>query len=65
MLTGTLLVSCQLFPWRVAAITGVAFGGAAYEVHITKADGTHATVLEDSAHKVLSTKTETHAGHHG
>jgi hypothetical protein len=29
--------------------------GAAYEVHITKADGTRATVLEDSSFKVLST----------
>ena len=38
--------------------------GAAYEVHITKADGTHATVLEDSSFKVLSTKTEQrHDGH--
>ena len=32
--------------------------GAAYEVHITQADGTHATVLEDSSFKVLSTTTE-------
>ena len=37
--------------------------GAAYEVHITKADGTRATVLEDSAFKVLSTTTE--QGHRG
>ena len=28
--------------------------GAAYEVHVTKADGTEATVLEDAAFKVLS-----------
>lgn len=32
--------------------------GAAYEVHITKADGTRATVLEDSSFKVLSTRTD-------
>jgi uncharacterized membrane protein YkoI len=41
---------------------------AAYEVHITKADGTRATVLEDSAFKVLSTGTDEHRGgfgHHG
>jgi hypothetical protein len=39
--------------------------GAAYEVHITKADGTRATVLEDSAFKVLSTATDEHRGFHG
>jgi hypothetical protein len=40
--------------------------GAAYEVHITKADGTPATVLEDSAFKVLSTRTgERHGDHRG
>src|SRR3954462_2665492 len=39
--------------------------GAAYEVHITKADGTRATVLEDSAFKVLSTSTDQHRGFHG
>jgi hypothetical protein len=42
--------------------------GAAYEVHITKADGTRATVLEDSAFKVLSTSADQHRGgfgHHG
>jgi hypothetical protein len=40
--------------------------GAAYEVHITKADGTHATVLEDTAFKVLSTTAESgHGGHRG
>jgi uncharacterized membrane protein YkoI len=33
--------------------------GAAYEVHVTKSDGSEVTVLEDSAFKVLSTK----AGH--
>jgi uncharacterized membrane protein YkoI len=35
--------------------------GAAYEVHVTKADGTRVQVLEDSAFKVLSTKAD--AGH--
>jgi hypothetical protein len=43
--------------------------GAAYEVHITKADGTRANVLEDKDFKVLSTKTDQgHGGrgdHHG
>ena len=40
--------------------------GAAYEVHITKADGTRATVLEDSAFKVLSTTADQgHAGRGG
>src|SRR3954465_2045251 len=40
--------------------------GAAYEVHITKADGTRVTVLEDSSFKVLSTKTDVgHGGHRG
>src|SRR3954447_736626 len=39
--------------------------GAAYEVHITKANGTHATVLEDSSFKVLSTTTDQNRGRHG
>jgi hypothetical protein len=40
--------------------------GAAYEVHITKADGTFATVLEDSAFKVLSTTADRgRGGRHG
>jgi hypothetical protein len=43
--------------------------GATYEVHITKADGTRANVLEDQDFKVLSTKTDQgHGGrgnHHG
>ena len=30
--------------------------GAAYEVHITKADGTHAVVIEDSSFNVLATQ---------
>jgi uncharacterized membrane protein YkoI len=33
--------------------------GAAYEVHVTKSDGSEVEVLEDSAFKVLSIK----AGH--
>jgi uncharacterized membrane protein YkoI len=37
--------------------------GAAYEVKITKADGTRAEVLEDSSFKVLSTKAD--SGHGG
>src|SRR3954454_24717483 len=40
--------------------------GAAYEVKITKKDGTRAEVLEDSSFKVVSTKADAgHAGHHG
>jgi uncharacterized membrane protein YkoI len=40
--------------------------GAAYEAHVTKADGTHVTVLLDKNFKVLSTKTETrHSGFDG
>jgi hypothetical protein len=38
--------------------------GAAYEVHITKADGTRATVLEDSSFKVLSTTADQGRGGH-
>src|SRR3954447_1137178 len=38
--------------------------GAAYEVHITKADGTRATVLEDSSFKVLSTTADEGRGGH-
>jgi hypothetical protein len=38
--------------------------GAAYEVHISKADGTPATVLEDSAFKVISTTTDEHGFGH-
>jgi uncharacterized membrane protein YkoI len=36
--------------------------GAAYEVHVTKSDGSQVDVLEDSAFKVLSTKASTHHG---
>jgi uncharacterized membrane protein YkoI len=36
--------------------------GAAYEVHVTKADGSRVEVLEDSAFKVLSVKADTHGG---
>ncbi len=31
--------------------------GAAYEVHITKSDGSHAVVIEDSSFTVLATQT--------
>jgi hypothetical protein len=34
--------------------------GAAYEVHVTKSDGSDVEVLEDSAFKVLSTKADDH-----
>jgi uncharacterized membrane protein YkoI len=37
--------------------------GAAYEVHVTKSDGSEVEVLEDSGFKVLSTKADTHHGH--
>jgi hypothetical protein len=37
--------------------------GAAYEVHITKADGTHAVVIEDSSFNVLATQSD--GGHRG
>ena len=36
--------------------------GAAYEVHVTKSDGSEVEVLEDSSFKVISTKTDTHRG---
>jgi hypothetical protein len=39
--------------------------GATYEVHITKADGTRATVLEDEDFSVLSTKTDVGNGDPG
>jgi uncharacterized membrane protein YkoI len=37
--------------------------GAAYEVHVTKSDGSEAEVLEDASFKVLSTKASSHHGH--
>jgi uncharacterized membrane protein YkoI len=39
--------------------------GAAYELKITKADGSRAEVLEDSSFKVLSTKADSGHGRHG
>jgi uncharacterized membrane protein YkoI len=36
--------------------------GAAYEVHVTKTDGTEVVVLEDSAFKVLSVTADAHPG---
>lgn len=62
-LTGTALSSARAA--ALAAVPGATVqhataedktekSGAAYEVHVTKADGTEATVLEDSAFKVLS-----------
>src|SRR6476619_1803852 len=35
---------------------------AAYEAHVTKADGTHVTVILDSAYAVLSVETGGHGG---
>jgi uncharacterized membrane protein YkoI len=37
--------------------------GATYEVHVTKADGTHVTVILDSSFKVLATETGGPGGH--
>jgi uncharacterized membrane protein YkoI len=40
--------------------------GAAYEVHVTKSDGSEVEVLEDAAFKVLSVKADrNHGGRHG
>jgi uncharacterized membrane protein YkoI len=69
-LTGTTLT--QASDAALAAVPGASVrgasiedpsdtSGAAYEVHVTKADGTPVQVLEDSAFKVLSTKAD--AGH--
>jgi uncharacterized membrane protein YkoI len=38
--------------------------GAKYEVHVTKSDGSHVVVLEDSSFKVLSTTADNHNHHH-
>jgi uncharacterized membrane protein YkoI len=38
---------------------------AAYEAHVTKADGTHVTVILDKAYAVLSVETGGHGGHGG
>jgi uncharacterized membrane protein YkoI len=38
---------------------------AAYEVHVTKSDGSHVTVILDSSYAVLSVESRTHDGHHG
>jgi uncharacterized membrane protein YkoI len=37
---------------------------AKYEVHVTKADGTHVTVVEDASYGVLSVETGGPGGHH-
>jgi hypothetical protein len=39
--------------------------GAAYEVHITKSDGTHAVVIEDSSFNVLATQAAQSRDHGG
>ena len=39
--------------------------GAAYEVHITKSDGTRAVVIEDASFTVLSTTADSGPGGHG
>jgi hypothetical protein len=36
--------------------TDSGLSGAAYEVHITKADGSHVIVIEDSSYNVLATQ---------
>ena len=38
---------------------------AAYEAHVTKADGTHVTVILDNAYAVLSVETGGHGGGYG
>ena len=45
--------------------TDSSLSGAAYEVHITKSDGTHAVVIEDSSFNVLATQADQCPGHPG
>jgi hypothetical protein len=45
--------------------TDSSLSGAAYEVHITKSDGTKAVVIEDSSFNVLATQTEQSRRHAG
>src|SRR5581483_7751263 len=47
--------------------TDSSLSGAAYEVHITKSDGSRATVIEDSSFNVLATQADQGGGgcHHG
>jgi uncharacterized membrane protein YkoI len=71
VLTGATLTSASAA--AVAAVSGATVdratiedksdtSGAAYEVHLTKADGSHVVALEDSAFKVLSVTAEQHGG---
>jgi len=48
---------------RASTETDSSDSKAAYEVHVTKADGSHVVVIEDSSFTVLSTTAET--GHGG
>ena len=70
-LTGTVL--SQASDAAIAAVPGGTVGrasaesasdpsGAAYEIKLTKADGSHVEVLEDSAFKVLSVKANVGGG---
>jgi hypothetical protein len=45
--------------------TDSSVSGAAYEVHITKADGSRAVVIEDSSFNVLATQSDAPDGHRG
>jgi hypothetical protein len=45
--------------------TDSSISGDAYEVHITKADGSHAVVIEDSSFNVLATQSGDGCGHGG
>lgn len=45
--------------------TDSSLSGAAYEVHITQAEGTHAVVIEDSSFNVLATQTGDGCSHGG
>ena len=49
---------------RASTENDSSLSGAAYEVHITKADGTHAVVIEDTNFNVLTTQADRgHGGH--
>jgi hypothetical protein len=50
---------------RATTETDSTLSGAAYEVHITQPDGSHAVVIEDSSFNVLATQAQTAASGHG
>jgi uncharacterized membrane protein YkoI len=52
--------------WRASTENPSDTSGAAYEVHVTKSDGSEVEVLLDSSFKVLATNaSRQHAGDHG